>query len=409
MASFHCSVKVGRSGSGASHADYITRSGKYATKEKDDLEAVESGNLPAWAETPKDFWRAADEHERANGTVYREFEIALPRELTKEQRLEMVREFVRQEVGDQYAYTFAIHNPTATIEGGEQPHAHVMFSERKQDGIERAAGQYFKRWNAKEPEKGGCQKGNVASTPTVRKAELVKLRERFAKLQNRHLAKHGHAATVTHLSLKAQGIDREPEPHLGPKVAAAVAKDVQELRAARPEPEKAQEPDSFDLHAKVRDKIDKLHERYKQVYSQAKSDEAALSAQIRQGDVKVEAIREQYRQMPPQPKLFGRGDWEAQREALQARYASLANAQNAIIKAHKEAKERLEASRLGVSRPNVEKAVLDGLSKTEPHLVKAYQEVNRSIEVERERQQRERQAPQRQQTRSNDRSSGPSR
>lgn len=409
MASFHCSVKVGRTGYGGSHAAYITRTGKYATKEKDDLEHSESGNLPAWADSPQDFWCAADEHERANGTVYREFEIALPRELTPTQRLDMVREFVGQEVGDRHAYTFAIHNPRATIEGGEQPHAHIMFSERQRDGIEREAAQYFKRWNAKTPERGGCQKANKAATPTERKAELVRFRERFASLQNRHLAKHGHKAKVTHLSLEAQGIDRAPEPHLGPKVAAAVAKDVQELRATRPEPTQAppQELDSFDLHAQVRSQIDKLHEEYKRANNKAKSEEAALSAKVREGEAKAEALREQYHGMPPQPKLIGRKEWQAQRDAIKARYDALGELQNGLIKAHKEAQERVRRTNLGVSRANVEKYVLGQLSKTEPHLVKAYEEVNQAIEAEQQRQQRE--LTERRQTRTVDRSSGPSR
>lgn len=237
MASFHCSVKVGKSGSGAAHANYIEREGKYASKSKDDLEHKESGNMPEFAETSGEFWSAADEHERANGSVYREFEIALPRELTQAQRLELVREFVEHEIGDRHAYTFAIHNPKAAIDGGEQPHAHIMFSERKRDGIERPAEQYFKRWNGKQPERGGCQKAGTAKTPTERKAELVQLRQRFAELQNKHLAKSGHSVQVTHLSLAAQGIDREVEPHFGPKLAKELAEAVKIDRGALKTPD----------------------------------------------------------------------------------------------------------------------------------------------------------------------------
>ena len=41
-------------------------------------------------------------------------------ELKPEQRLELVRDFVQQEIGDRHAYQFAIHNPSAAIDGGEQ-------------------------------------------------------------------------------------------------------------------------------------------------------------------------------------------------------------------------------------------------------------------------------------------------
>lgn len=47
-----------------------------------------------WAEhAPAYFWKAADEFERVNGATYREIEIALPRELTPDQRRELVRGF----------------------------------------------------------------------------------------------------------------------------------------------------------------------------------------------------------------------------------------------------------------------------------------------------------------------------
>ncbi len=54
-------------------------------------------------DNPSHFWQAADQFERANGSTYRELEIALPRELTPEQRLELVQDFVRQEAGERHA------------------------------------------------------------------------------------------------------------------------------------------------------------------------------------------------------------------------------------------------------------------------------------------------------------------
>jgi hypothetical protein len=43
-------------------------------------------------------------------------------------------------------------------DGKEQPHVHLMFSDRQQDGIERGPEQFSKRYNAKNPERGGAQK-----------------------------------------------------------------------------------------------------------------------------------------------------------------------------------------------------------------------------------------------------------
>jgi hypothetical protein len=213
MASYHCSVKVGGKGKGAAHAEYISREGKYATlRDGEKLEIKESGNMPEWAaHSPTLFWQAADEHERANGAVYREIEIALPREITAEQRADLVRDFVRQEIGDKHAYTWAIHTPKAKLEGGEQPHAHIMYSERVDDGIDRDPAQYFKRYNAKNPEKGGCRKDSAGT-----EERLLATRQRWEIVQNLHLEKHQHEARVDHRSLKAQGLTHAPEKHLGP-------------------------------------------------------------------------------------------------------------------------------------------------------------------------------------------------
>ena len=216
MASYHLTVPTGVKNRATHHADYIAREGKYAREKDSDLEHKESGNMPAWAaHKPSEFWKAADTSERANGCTYREIEIALPRELKPEQRLELVRDFVQQEIGDRHAYQFAIHNPKAAIAGGEQPHAHIMFSERINDGIHRDPEQYFKRANTKEPERGGAKKARFGETPTARNEYLVAKRERWDDLQNKHLERYQHADRVDSRSLKAQGIDREPERHLG--------------------------------------------------------------------------------------------------------------------------------------------------------------------------------------------------
>ena len=193
MATAHLSVKVGKAGKGVPHAEYISRVGKYEKKldGNEQLEATESGNMPLWAQdNPLLFWRAADLYERKNGTVYREHEIALPRELSPEHRAELVRDWVEQELGDRHAYTWAIHNKTA-LDGGEQPHVHLMFSERTNDGIDRDPEQYFKRYNAKHPERGGAKKHRSGETIAERKAALIDLRDRWEKTHNRHIRLHG--------------------------------------------------------------------------------------------------------------------------------------------------------------------------------------------------------------------------
>ncbi len=261
MATYHCSVRVGGKGKAAAHAAYISRSGKYADLSTDEkLEYVESGNMPKWAEhNPAQFWHSADRNERANGSTYRELELALPRELTPDQRRELVRDFVAQEIGDRHAYTLAIHNPRAALDKGEQPHAHIMFSQRRIDAIDRDPEQYWKRWNAKAPERGGCQKLSGGKTRAERRAELVALRGRWADKTNASLKQYGHAVSVDHRSLKDRGLDRTPEPHFGPKkIHRMTAEDVGSIlkrRTAEGELERAQREaqSSIDLSGNLSD------------------------------------------------------------------------------------------------------------------------------------------------------------
>lgn len=243
MAIARLSMKVGKAGKAGPHAAYITREGEYAhRREKGEaLEACEAGNLPLWAQAnPLEFWRAADAHERANGTTYREMEIALPRELSAAQRIALVRAFVTQELGDRHAYQWAIHNPPAA-DGGEQPHAHLMFSERQRDGIERDPEQYFKRYNAKNPERGGARKGygphaGQTLTAAQRKADLVALRSRWEAMCNAHLERAGLAERIDMRSHAERQTGQVPERKQLPSAWRGEGRaQVIEFRAARAE------------------------------------------------------------------------------------------------------------------------------------------------------------------------------
>ncbi len=234
MASYHCSVKVGGKGKASGHAAYIAREGYYAERARyEDLEATGYGNLPSWADGESAlFWNAADRYERANGATYREIEIALPRELDPAQRQELMLDFIRREIGERHAHQWAIHNPGAALAGGEQPHAHLMYSERTLDGIDRDPEQYFKRYNGKHPELGGCRKDSAGT-----EERLLETRQRWAEVQNAYLQQHGHAARVDHRSLADQGIDRAPEQHLGGRRVRQLAPEQREALLERREAE----------------------------------------------------------------------------------------------------------------------------------------------------------------------------
>lgn len=204
MAIMHLSVKSGAKGKGAAHGRYIERKGEYSNRL--DIAFSESGNMPIWASTSNDFWGAADEYERSNGRAYTELEISLPRELSVEQQIELVREFTNNVLGDSHAYTWAIHTPKAQ-DGEQNAHVHLMFTERTNDGIERNKAQFFKRYNPVNPEIGGAKKDRLFSHKTF----VNSVREEWSITVNHTLEKFGIDARIDHRSYKELGIDLESQ------------------------------------------------------------------------------------------------------------------------------------------------------------------------------------------------------
>jgi hypothetical protein len=141
--------------------------------------------------------------------------LALPRELDHAQQQAIVEEMIAATIGDK-PYHYAIHNPRGAIDGADQPHVHVLYSDRKADGIERSPEQHFRRYNAANPAAGGCKKDSGGKGPQALREEVIGWRKTWASVQNRALEKYGHTTRVDHRSLDAQGIAREPESHLGP-------------------------------------------------------------------------------------------------------------------------------------------------------------------------------------------------
>lgn len=226
MCHYHVSIKVAvKSDTGktraSAHYAYLGRTGKFEKlRSVEELVQIQSGNMPSWAEAdPSIFWLGSDTYERANGSVYRELEASLPRELSLEQQMEIVDAFRRQVLID-HPFTLAVHIKNAS-DGEPQPHVHLMWSERKLDGLERDPQIFFKRATA--PRKG--KSGNVKNDPDPAKGgctkismqpRLMEFRELWATLTNDAYRKAGMSEQVSHLSLVAQEIKRAPERHLGP-------------------------------------------------------------------------------------------------------------------------------------------------------------------------------------------------
>ena len=88
-----------------------------------------------------------------NGRLYSEVQFALPRELDASGRRALAGAFAERVCGgERLPYTLALHKGEAeTPDKPDNPHAHLMFSERGNDGIARSEEQWFKRHNPKAP------------------------------------------------------------------------------------------------------------------------------------------------------------------------------------------------------------------------------------------------------------------
>ena len=125
---------------------------------------------PAKAEIGQVFH--ADTHERANGRLYLESELALPIELNNTDKIALAREFAQREAnidGRLLPYTFAVHN----IDTGN-PHVHIMLNERVNDGLPRSPEVWFKRATPnKDPNTVGAVKVTALQHPIGRAGSIA--------------------------------------------------------------------------------------------------------------------------------------------------------------------------------------------------------------------------------------------
>ena len=202
MASYHFSVKSKNKGYAMGHYLYIARLMQYEQVRKNSnevLEHVEPGKcMPSWVKDPIEFWQAADTYERANAKAYIEYEIALPNEFTPEQRKTLIETFLDKHIApQQYPHSYAIHNVKSRLSGEEQPHCHLMFSLKADDGIERTAEQYFKRYNPQNPTKGGAKKIQLQDGHADYSTFLLHIRKAWENHLNDALAKYCPTVTYT--------------------------------------------------------------------------------------------------------------------------------------------------------------------------------------------------------------------
>ncbi len=212
MAEYHLHAKTHSRGAGkgaGGHVRYIERQGPYADRDQECIHS-ESAHTPGWAQTTTAYWDAADAYERANGTVYREIEFALPKELAEVENIALARSFAEHlsdVPGGLTPYTLAIHRSE------KDPlllHCHLMLSDKVNDGIERDASLWFRRAanSGKDPARGGAPKTQARISKDWLR-EVV--RPLWQELANQTLERAGLDIRIDHRSLEAQRQDLEQQ------------------------------------------------------------------------------------------------------------------------------------------------------------------------------------------------------
>jgi len=152
-------------------------------------------DAPAWARDREQLWNRVEAIEtRRNSCLAREYEIALPSELSDVQRIWLMEDFVRENFTRLGLIVDAnVHDPDRDADARNY-HVHLMVPERQVGA-------------------GGFARTKIRSLQ--QREFLYTLRAQFSHLANRHLQRHGHAARIDHRTLKAQGSQNEADIHLG--------------------------------------------------------------------------------------------------------------------------------------------------------------------------------------------------
>ena len=198
------------------------------------VEVMLPPNAPRAYADPQTLWNAVDAAETSvNAQTARSMLFALPRELTDEQNIALVRDFCQKEFVDKgMVCNFFYHD-----RGDGTPHVHIMLTLRAMDENG--------KWLPKSKNVYALdENGNRIRTPNGSwkriKVDTVDWNERkygeiwrqdWAAAQNAALEAAGRMERVDMRSLERQGVeDRLPQKHLGPIPSALERKGISSER-----------------------------------------------------------------------------------------------------------------------------------------------------------------------------------
>lgn len=163
-------------------------------------------------------WNAVEKIEKAkNSQLAREIEIAIPKELSPEQQIELVRQYVNDNfVSVGMCADFAIHD-----KADGNPHAHIMLTMRplEQDGQwgAKSKKEYILDDNGEKVKlKNGKYKTRKINTVDWNEQDKAELwRSKWAEIANEFLEQNSVDERIDHRSFARQGIEQIPSIHLG--------------------------------------------------------------------------------------------------------------------------------------------------------------------------------------------------
>lgn len=233
MAIYHCHCKVISRGQGRSAVGAAAyRSGERLTNDYDGIthdytnkggvvysEVMLCENAPQEYQNRAVLWNEVERQEKGGkARLAREYEVALPIELSRDEQIELVRDYVRENfVKNGMCADIAVHD-----KGDGNPHAHIMLTTRPiEPGGEWGAKQKKEYLLDKDGNKQYDPKKKTYKCRTVKVNDwdttefLQRSRENWAASVNRELEKKNLPQRVDHRSLKEQGKERIPTEHIG--------------------------------------------------------------------------------------------------------------------------------------------------------------------------------------------------
>ena len=198
------------------------------------VEVMLPPNAPRAYADPQTLWNAVDAAETSvNAQTARSMLFALPRELTYEQNLALVRDFCQKEFVDKgMVCNFFYHD-----KGDGNPHVHIMLTLRAMDEngkwLPKSKNVYAldENGNRIRAPNGSWKRVKVNTVDWNERKYGEIWRQDWAAAQNAALEAAGRMERVDMRSLERQGVeDRLPQKHLGPTASALERKGVSSER-----------------------------------------------------------------------------------------------------------------------------------------------------------------------------------